>query len=482
MLGLGRRTSKGNRYAASLAPHSDAARCLRCNAGRPIAEVGLRTKITFKRYKAIMSPRIAIISEHASPLSALGGVDSGGQNVYVAQVANQLARRGYAVDVFTRRDDAALPCVVECAPNFRIIHVDAGPAAYVAKEEMLQWMPAFANWMSAFIRLQGGYDLAHANFFMSGVVAQQLQCELGLPFVITFHALGKVRKLHQPETDRFPRERVTIERQLMEEAAAIIAECPQDKLDQCTLYGADPAKMRVIPCGFDRKELWPIPRDEARREIGIAPEENLVVHIGRMVPRKGVDNVVEGFARLVHQHGLRAKLLVVGGESDEPDPVATPEIGRLQQIANREGVAKQVLFTGRRGRAQLRYYYSAADVFVTTPWYEPFGITPVEAMACGAPVIGSDVGGIKFTVAHCRTGFLVPPRDPELLGARLATLFERPGLRRLMGVAAIDRANRYFTWQQVAAQIADVYEQVLDRVAPRPLPTAAADQDAVLSS
>jgi glycosyltransferase involved in cell wall biosynthesis len=416
-----------------------------------------------------MSPRIALVSEHASPLSALGGVDSGGQNVYVAQVGRQLARRGYAVDIFTRRDDAGLPCVVDCATNLRVIHVDAGPAAFIPKEEMLPWMPAFANWMKSFIRLQGGYDLAHANFFMSGMAAQQLQRDLGLPFVITFHALGKVRKLHQADADRFPLERTAIESRLMKDAAAIIAECPQDKADQCSLYGADPDKTHVIPCGFDRNELGPMPREQARSVLGLDPRENVVVHIGRMVPRKGVDNVIRGFAMLVRKHGIAARLLIVGGESDEPDPTKTPEIGRLRQVALEEGVANCVGFTGRRGRSQLRYYYSAADVFVTTPWYEPFGITPVEAMACGTPVIGADVGGIKYTVQHCRTGFLVPPRAPEALGDHLAMIFRRPSLRMRMGAAAVQRANRHFTWPQVAAQIADVYEQVLDRPFASPL-------------
>lgn len=418
-----------------------------------------------------LAPRIALISEHASPLSALGGVDSGGQNVYVAQVAQQLARRGYQIDVFTRRDHHDLASVVDCGPNLRVVHVDAGPPQYVAKEQMLVYMPAFANWMKAFMRLQGGYDLVHANFFMSGFVAQRLQRELGMPFVVTFHALGKVRTLHQGSDDRFPRERPMIERRVMEDAAAIIAECPQDKEDQCRLYGADPDKMHVIPCGFDRQELWPIPKAEARQHLGLDPHENLVVHIGRMVPRKGVDTVIAGFAEYLRAHHGQGKLLIVGGESDEPDPAITPEIGRLQAISQREGVAEHVQFTGRRGRAVLRYYYSAADVFVTTPWYEPFGITPVEAMACGTPVVGSDVGGIKYTVQHARTGFLVPPRDPVALGARLEMLFRRPTLRQRMSAAAIARANRFFTWQRVAAQIADVYEQILDR--PLAIPAAA---------
>jgi glycosyltransferase involved in cell wall biosynthesis len=302
-----------------------------------------------------MSKHIALISEHASPLSALGGVDSGGQNVYVAQVARHLTHLGYRVDVFTRRDDARLDTVIDLGGDLRVIHVDAGPPRYVAKEEMLPWMRNFAAWMKAFIAQQGSYDLIHANFFMSGVVAAQLKRELGIPFVVTFHALGKVRLLHQGGIDRFPRERVAIEGRVMAEADAIIAECPQDEADHRQLYGADPAKIRLAPCGFDSAEFWPIKRAVARRHLGLNVNERWVVHVGRMVPRKGVDTAIEGFSRLVHRHGIAARMLVVGGEADEPDPKLTPEIGRLQQVAEQEGVGDRVIFTGRRLAVNARF-------------------------------------------------------------------------------------------------------------------------------
>jgi glycosyltransferase involved in cell wall biosynthesis len=141
----------------------------------------------------------------------------------------------------------------------------------------------------------------------------------------------------------------------------------------------------------------------------------------------------------------------------------TPEIGRLQAIAVEEGVADSVTFVGRRGRSVLRYYYSAADVFVSTPWYEPFGITPVEAMACGTPVVGSNVGGIKTTVADGTTGFLVPPNDPPALAQRLAHLYRNPAVLAELGRRAVQRANRLYTWKSVADRIGACYERVLAR-------------------
>jgi glycosyltransferase involved in cell wall biosynthesis len=408
--------------------------------------------------------RIALISEHASPLAVVGGTDAGGQNIYVAHLAAQLARSGYAVDVFTRRDKALLRPVVEWKTGVRVVHVPAGPARFLAKEDMLPHMDEFAHNVIEFFRSQAdAYWLVHANFFMSGMVAQRIKRALDVPFVITFHALGKVRRMFQGDADRFPARRVQIEEQLVRDADGIIAECPQDLEDLRRLYGADPRKVSVVPCGFDPAELAP-GGTGVRADLGIGADEFVVLQLGRMVPRKGIDNVIRAVAALEARHAIRARLVVVGGNAEQPTPEATPEIGRLADIARRAGVLDRIMFTGRRGREALGSLYRAANVFVTTPWYEPFGITPVEAMACGVPVIGSAVGGIKYTVVDGRTGFLVPPNDPEALADRLARLQRNPELARAMGRDGQRRTRQLFTWRRVAAQLAEVYESV----APQP--------------
>src|SRR3954471_4819278 len=329
-----------------------------------------------------MSRRIAMISEHASPLATLGGVDSGGQNVYVGQVARNLATFGYEVDVFTRRDSTLLPESVEWSPGVRIVHVPAGPAEFVAKEDLLPFMPDFSEWVLRYARRQRqGYDLAHANFWMSGLVAAELRRRIGLPFVITFHALGRVRREHQKDADHFPDERSEIEDRLVAEADQIIAECPQDEEDLIQLYNADPARVTIVPCGFDRTEFWPMSKELVRVSLGLAPDEKVILQLGRMVPRKGVDNVIQGLAALKAKQGIDAKLLVVGGDTDDPEAAPTTEMVRLRHVAEEQDVADRVIFLGRRNRENLKYFYSAADIFVSTPWYEPFGITPIEAMA-----------------------------------------------------------------------------------------------------
>ena len=192
-----------------------------------------------------MTRVVALISEHASPLAILGGTDAGGQNVYVAQVARHLAAAGDFVDIYTRRDDPALPTTVDWSPGVRVINVPAGPATRLPKERLLEHMPAFFRWMAQHWAAHDlRYDLVHANFFMSGQVAAELRRVSGVPFVVTFHALGKVRRLHQGAADTFPPEREHIETAVMTEADRIIAECPQDEDDLIRLYGADPAGSR----------------------------------------------------------------------------------------------------------------------------------------------------------------------------------------------------------------------------------------------
>jgi len=407
--------------------------------------------------------RIALISEHASPLAAIGSVDAGGQNVYVLNVARALARSGHEVDVFTRRDSEVLPSSVELDPGVKVLNISAGPACYIEKERLLPHMRAFTRSAGALMRKGHRYDVLHANFFMSGLVGLELKALFGHALVTTFHALGLVRLEHQREADAFPAQRIDIERRLVSDSDCVIAECPQDRMDLMRLYGAHEDRITMVPCGVDPEEFLPSCRLQARRELGLADHEFVVLQLGRLVPRKGIDNVVRAVALL--PPCVPVRLLVVGGNSAQPDESSTPEIGRLRDVAHACGASARVHFLGQRQGAQLRQCYAAADVFVTTPLYEPFGITPLEAMACGIPVVGARVGGIQYTVVDGVTGFLVPPRDPAALAQRLMTLHERPGLGSAFGEAGLRRVRSHFTWEHVARDLARVYESVRRPVA-----------------
>ncbi len=408
-----------------------------------------------------MKKKIAFISEHASPLCTLGSVDSGGQNVYVAELSEQLAQKGYSVDIFTRRDNTNLAETVNWQPNIRVIHVNAGPPEFVAKEKLLNYMNEFTCSMVQYIQQnQITYNLVHANFFMSALVASHIKKRLGIPYVATFHALGLVRKIHQQEKDAFPAERIIIEKNIVMDADQIIAECPQDCADLVNYYGANANKITIVPCGFNPNEFYQIDKTRARALLNLDQKEKIVLQLGRMVPRKGVDNVIRALGKLKNRN-IPIRLIVVGGESAIPDINKDPEILRLRQIAKEENVLDSIQFTGRKDRNILKYYYNAADVFISTPWYEPFGITPLEAMACGTPVIGSNVGGIKYSVVDEHTGFLVPPKNPEALAEKIVRLLTNDALCAAMQINAIKRVNKLFTWHKVAEEIHVLYNNIL---------------------
>ncbi|HEY8597396.1 MAG TPA: glycosyltransferase [Thermomicrobiales bacterium] len=421
-----------------------------------------RMASTDDRRAATPSLHIAFLTEHASPLALRGGTDAGGQNVYVDEVARGLGRLGHRVDIFTRRDNANLPEIVDLAPGVRIVHLTAGPPDPLPKDDLWPLMPAFRDAFLAFARRDGArYDLIHGNFWMSGWVATEVRRDLGIPVVQIFHATGKTKRRHQGDADTSPEGRIAIEEAVVRDADRLIAQCPAEREELVDDYAADPARVATIPSAVNTQRFRPTDRDEARQRLGLDPHAPIVVYIGRILPRKDVRNVVRAVALLAHQVASPVQLLLVGGETIEPDPIATPEIGEVLRLAAELGIADRVICTGQRQPDELHWYYGAGDVAVTTPWYEPFGLTPLEGMACGRPVIGSAVGGITYTIADGLTGFLVPPRDPQALADRLRLLLAEPALRERMGRAARERVERGFTWDTVVERTAALYGELL---------------------
>ncbi|MBA3945693.1 MAG: glycosyltransferase [Herpetosiphonaceae bacterium] len=410
--------------------------------------------------------RIAWVSEHASPLALLGSQDAGGQNVYVDEVSRGLAQLGYAVDIFTRRDHADLSEVVAWSPGVRIINLPVGPAQFVPKDQLWPLMPSFRTELEAWSKRAGlRYDLLHGNFWMSGAVVAELGAQLAIPVVQIFHAMGKTKQQHQGAADGSPADRIATETEIIKRVTRVIAQCPAEAAELIDDYGADPHKVVTIPSAVNIERFHPLPHELARQSIGLPPDGLIVAYVGRMMPRKDVRNLVHAMALVLRQTDLPLRLLLVGGETDQPDPLLTPEIGVLQSLAQELGISDHLIFTGKRQPDVLHRYYAAADIIVTTPWYEPFGLTPLEAMACGRPVIGSAVGGIPFTINDGVTGLLVPPRDPPVLAAALLDLLQN-GARRLgMGLAARNRVEQLFTWRTVAERTSALYRQLINEQA-----------------
>jgi glycosyltransferase involved in cell wall biosynthesis/phosphoheptose isomerase len=391
--------------------------------------------------------RVAMISEHASPLATLGGVDAGGQNVHVAALAVAMARRGASVVVHTRRDDPALPERVRLAPGVTVHHVDAGPPRPVSKDELLPYMDAFAGALIEAWRSDRP-EVVHSHFWMSGYAALRAAGALGLPVAHTFHALGVVKRRYQGDRDTSPPERIDIERSIIRGADQVVATCTEEVFELVRL-GASNTNMTVIPCGVDLDLFRPDGPREPRRN-GL----NRLVCVGRLVERKGIGNAISALRRLPD-----AELIVAGG-SDRARLAEDSEARRLLALADEEDVAARVELRGRLDRDQVPRLLRSADAVVSVPWYEPFGIVPLEAMACGVPVVASAVGGMIDTVVYDSTGLHVPPRDPERLAEVLASLLRDPGRRERLGRAGVQRTRRFYDWNRIAAATLDVYARM----------------------
>jgi glycosyltransferase involved in cell wall biosynthesis len=387
--------------------------------------------------------RIAMISGHASPLAAAGGEDTGGQNTHVAELSAALAADGHDVRVYTRRDDVVRPDTFRAPDGYDIVHVPAGPPSTIPKDELLPHMREFGRFLAE--RWRAGDwrpEVAHAHFWMSGLAGLSAGQESGVPVVLTYHALGVVKRRHQGAQDTSPRRRIAYEQALGRGVDRVIAQC-QDEIRELTRMGVPRRRISLVPSGVNASVFRPdgpaVPRD---------PRVPRILTVGRMVERKGFQDVIAALRRVPG-----AELVVVGG------PVE-PLYSRLVRYAQACGVADRVTFAGAVPREEMPSWYRSADVVVSAPWYEPFGLTPLEAMACGVPVVASGVGGLTDTVVDGITGVLVPPRDPPALARALRDLLGDRMRRLAYGTAAVDRAHHTYSWSRAAEQLAAVYAAV----------------------
>ncbi|MET8309991.1 glycosyltransferase [Micromonospora sp. NPDC005173] len=393
--------------------------------------------------------RIAMISEHASPLAILGGEDAGGQNTHVAELSAALAAAGHEVKVYTRRDALDLPVTVRSPDGYDVVHVPAGPAEPVAKDALLPHMREFSRWLIE--RWRGGDwvpEVIHAHFWMSGLAALTAGRQTGVPVVQTYHALGTVKRRYQGVQDTSPARRVSYERELGRSVDRVVAQC-RDEVGELVRMGVPRSRMTVVPSGVNLTTFSPF-GPAADREPGQAR----ILTVGRLVERKGFQTVVRAMELVPN-----AECVVVGGPPEgllETDPYAR----RLRALAESCGVADRVRLVGAVPREEMGRWYRSADLLVAAPWYEPFGLTPLEAMACGVPVVGTAVGGIRDTVVDGTTGLLVPARDPRALAAAIQRLLDDRIRRFTYATAARERVRSRYSWAVTAERLAEVYGEV----------------------
>ena len=394
--------------------------------------------------------RIALVSVHGCPLARLGEKDTGGMNVYLLQLAKELGSLGITADVFTRFHDPNDPEIVDLGPGSRVIHIKAGPW-YESKEGIYSLLPEFVENMISFQRERGlAYDLYHSHYWLSGEVVSRLNQHVRLPHVASFHTLGEA-KIRARSEENESIVRIRSERDTLHRADRIVAVSEHERGNMIDFYEAPGDRIQVIPCGVDMDVFKPMPKDEARRELGLG-DENVLLYVGRVQPLKGPELLLESVARM--DLNERLKVLIVGG-----DVTGDEEVTKVRRLAGELGIDHLVSFEGTVPHKRLVHYYNAADLCVVPSFYESFGLVAAEAIACGTPVVATAVGGLPETVKDGLNGSLIRDRNPEALAEKISLLLNDVWLRGLLAsqaresVAALD-------WPTVAGRVAGLYESV----------------------
>ena len=408
--------------------------------------------------------RTAVLSVHSCPLAALGGKETGGMNVYVREMAREMGRLGYQVDVFTRSQNPHITRVVHLGRNARVIHLKAGPEEPLPKNELLPHLSEFTSGVMQFASAEGvSYDLIHSHYWLSGRVGEVLKQQWSVPMVHMFHTLGILKNtLNRRKAEMESEDRIGIESEIMKSADVLVAPSPWEKERMVFHYAADSEKIRVIPCGVDLNLFRPVFPAKARKFLGLS-KRKFVLFVGRIDAIKGIDLLIRAIDCLVEKSCLGKRdigLIIVGGDKDADLRIETQEMQRLRKMVSRLNLEEKVAFWGAQRQDLLPFFYSAAEAIILPSRYESFGMVALEAMGCGTPVIASRVGGLQFTVEDGRTGFLFPEGNWRELAERIREVIVSRKLKKKLGQAALRRAKK-FSWTKVAKEVLSVYRSLL---------------------
>ena len=398
--------------------------------------------------------RAAFITLHACPLAAPGQGKSGGMNVYVRQLASALGNMGMEIDIFTREHPDVVNRIETIGPNVRVIHIAAGDTeAHVG--ELYAHLPAFLKQLNAFREEEGlEYDVVHSHYWLSSWVGRELSQAMGVPHLVTFHTLGLI-KMQSRAGEVEQLERPVVEAEVMASADRIIAFSPHERDAMARLYGADTAKVSLVPCGVDLSVFRPLDQRAVRDRLGLNGEK-ILLYVGRVEPLKGLDLLVETAAQMDSEDGVR--VIVVGADVN-----GDREMDRVKLLAKERDLEGQIDFVGQVDHKELPLYYNAADVCVVPSYYESFGLVALESMACGTPVVATRVGGLSTIVQHGRTGYLKPWRCPDAFANSVEMIISSDGLQQSMGTAARKHAEG-MGWDTIASMMWDEYTILTGRL------------------
>jgi len=405
---------------------------------------------------------LAVFSLHACPLASQEGKETGGLNVYVLETAKELAKLEYRIDMFTRSQDARQPYVVNVSPNVRVIHLVAGPEKPIPKRENLPLIDIFVKAFFDFAKKENlSYDLLHGHYYFSGLAGLKVRKKLEIPLIMTFHTLALMKNLVGRTTDEKEEEyRINAELELVQKADCLIATSDSDRAYLKYLYNTPEEKISVATPGVDTKLFSEIPQLEAKKEIGARAEHKIILAVGRIEPLKGFDSLLFALKiLLVRNPQLKNQLClwIVGGDTSEPPALWSKELKHLETLRRQLGITTSVKFVGREPQKRLPYYYSAAGVVVMPSHYESFGLVALEAMACGRPVIASNVTGVSSLIGTKRGKLITSVNNPLLLADQIEDLITNRGKFTQVKEKLKKEAEKH-TWTKTARKMDRVYK------------------------
>ena len=419
-----------------------------------------------------MTKHIAIFSIHSDPLARLGGRESGGQNLYVRSLIQELDKRGWTVDAFTRLNDGDKYHIAHVGKRSRVIRLRGGPLHHIPKSKLHPFFPVL--WQDFLYFLEENhsgknpYALFHGHHYDGGWMALQAHRTFGNPLVMTYHSLGVVRKrtqekfLGKSEDEKNFLERLNMEREIAAASSLIITLGEPEKQDLIAHYDANPSKIVVVPGGVNTPQFKQISKLKARDAIRFGNNDFLLLFVGRLEWRKGVATLLHAL-RIVAKEIPRVKLVVVGGKifGKKANGDDMKEYNRLSMIADKIGVADRVRFTGAISHGYLPKFYSAADILIIPSYYEPFGLVALEGLCAGTPVIASRTGGLMTTIQDGINGLLFEPRNPPDLAEKILTLYRSPQIAAALALRGQSDIKRY-SWSRISEEIAYIYESLIN--------------------
>lgn len=406
--------------------------------------------------------KVALISVHGDPAVDIGKEEAGGQNVYVRQIGEALARQGWQVDMFTRRSGVEQEEIVEHNSNCRTIRLTAGPQEFVARQKIFNYLPDFVEAFFDYQHQQKTlYPVIHTNYWLSAWVGMEIKKRQAVQHLHTYHSLGAVKYRSINTIPLIAKTRLKVEKECLETADMIIATSPQEQEHMRSLVSAQ-GNIMVIPCGTNIDCFGSVDQQTGRAKLGITPEEKIVMYAGRFDERKGIETLVRAIAQDEVKRHKNLRLMIVGGST--PGAKDGIERNRIGKIVQELGIEDLTDFVGRVRHEDLAYYYAAADVCVVPSHYEPFGLVAIEAMASRTPVVASNVGGLKFSVADHETGLLVSPQDEVAFAKAIDSILSDDQWREQLGTNARNRVEAKFSWNGVARQLDQQYEIELNNL------------------